>query len=161
VQPRRPPSAWATADRPGAAPCETERLFADVARLKQQGYLVVFTYQWAESYNPRPGPLQVDGFRAAAAAGASIVSGSQAHQPQAFEFSEGSFIHYGLGNLFFDQMASPAVRQEFIDRHIVYDGRYLGTELLTAYLEDYAQPRPMTIEERGAFLEAIFSASGW
>lgn len=159
--PAGPASAWATADRPGAAPCETERLFADVARLKQQGYLVVFTYQWAESYNPRPGSLQVDGFRAAAAAGASIVSGSQAHQPQAFEFHEGAFIHYGLGNLFFDQMASPAVRQEFIDRHIVYDGRYLGTELLTAYLEDFAQPRPMNVEERGALLEAVFTASGW
>jgi poly-gamma-glutamate synthesis protein (capsule biosynthesis protein) len=159
--PAGPSSAWATADRPGAAPCETDRLFAEVARLKQEGYLVVFTYQWAESYNPRPGGPQVEGFRAAAAAGASIVSGSQAHQPQAFEFYNGAFIHYGLGNLFFDQMASPAVRQEFIDRHVIYDGRYLGTELLTAYLEDYAQPRPMSIEERAAFLEAIFAASGW
>jgi poly-gamma-glutamate capsule biosynthesis protein CapA/YwtB (metallophosphatase superfamily) len=32
-----------------------------------------------------------------------IVSGSQAHQPHGFEFYNGSLIHYGLGNLFFDQ----------------------------------------------------------
>jgi hypothetical protein len=43
----------------------------------------------------------------------------------------------------------------------VYDGRYLGVELLTAYLEDFAQPRPMTVEERETFLKAIFTASGW
>jgi len=90
-----------------------------------------------------------------------IVSGSQAHQPQSFEFRNGAFIHYGLGNLFFDQMASAAVRQEFLDRHVIYDGRYISTELLTTFLEDFAQPRPMTADERAAFLAALFSASGW
>jgi hypothetical protein len=33
--------------------------------------------------------------------------------------------------------------------------------LLTAMLEDYAQPRPMTQEERAAFLSDIFDASIW
>jgi len=32
---------------------------------------------------------------------------------------------------------------------------------LTAYLEDWARPRPMTPEERASFLEGIFRASGW
>lgn len=156
-----PSTAWATTDRPGAAPCDYDRLFAEVARLRQDGTIVIFTYQWAESYRSSPVPAQVDGFREAADAGASIVSGSQAHQPQSFEFRNGAFIHYGLGNLFFDQMASPSVRQEFLDRHVIYDGRHVSTELLTAYLEDFAQPRPMTPEERSEFLTALFSASGW
>jgi hypothetical protein len=159
--PAGPPTAWATADHPGAAPCEYARLFADAARLRQEGYVVVFTFQWAESYRPTPVGAQVDGFRAAAAAGAAIVSGSQAHQPQSFEFYEGSFIHYGPGNLFFDQMANTAVRQEFLDRYVIYDGRHLSTELLTAFLEDFAQPRPMTPDERAEFLAAMFTASGW
>ena len=89
------------------------------------------------------------GSRRLAQAGAVIVSGSQAHQPQAFEFEQGALIHYGLGNLFFDQYdVSPATRQAFIDRHIFYDGRYLGTELLTYELEDYSRPRPMTAGAR-------------
>jgi len=159
--PAGPPQDWATADRPGAAPCDFERLFAEVARLRQDGYLVIFTYQWAESYRSSPMEPQQEGFRAAADAGAAIVSGSQAHQPQSFEFFNGTFVHYGLGNLFFDQMASAAVRQEFLDRHVFYDGRYLSTELLTAYLEDFSQPRPMTPEERAEFLTALFAASGW
>ncbi len=156
-----PSTAWATADRPGAAPCEFDRLFTEAARLRQDGYVVVFTYQWAESYRPSPVPAQVVDFRAAADAGAAIVSGSQAHQPQSFEFWNGALIHYGLGNLFFDQMANASVRQEFLDRHVIYAGRHISTELLTTFLEDFSQPRPMTPEERAEFLAALFKASGW
>jgi poly-gamma-glutamate synthesis protein (capsule biosynthesis protein) len=108
-----------------------------------------------------PSPAQEEAFRAAAEAGAVIISGSQAHQPQGFEILPGGFIHYGLGNLFFDQMQTEENRQEFIDLHVFYDGRHISTELLTAMLEFHAQPRPMTPEERSAFLERIFSASGW
>ena len=156
-----PSTAWATADRPGATPCDLDRFSIEAARLRQEGYVVVFTYQWAESYRAEPGQTQVDGFRAAADAGAAIVQGSQAHQPQSFEFWNGTFIHYGLGNLFFDQMASASVRQEFLDRHVIYDGRHISTELLTTYLEDFSQPQPMTAEDRAEFLEALFAASGW
>ena len=59
-------------------------------------------------------------------AGATIVSGSQAHHPMVMEFYGGSFIHYGLGNLFFDQMYNETypilqgTRKEFIDRHVFY-----------------------------------------
>jgi poly-gamma-glutamate synthesis protein (capsule biosynthesis protein) len=44
---------------------------------------------------------------------------------------------------------------------VFYDGRYIGSEILTAMLENYAQPRPMTPEERRVFLESVFAASGW
>ena len=159
--PAGPSFAWATETLPGAAPCDYERLYAEVARLRGEGYLPVFTFQWAEFYRSRPMSPQVAGFRAAIDAGALIVSGSQAHQPQGFEFYGAGFIHYGPGNLFFDQMWSIPTRQEFIDRYVIYDGRHISTELLTAFLEDWAQPRPMTPEERAAFLEAMFTASGW
>jgi poly-gamma-glutamate synthesis protein (capsule biosynthesis protein) len=152
---------WATDSHPGAAPCSDPRLLAEVSQLRAEGYLPIFTYQWSERYLPQPLPAQVDDFRAAVDAGAVIVSGSQAHTPQTLEFYGGALIHYGLGNLFFDQMWSTATRQEFLDRHIFYDGRHISTELLTAMLEDYAQPRPMTPDERRALLEEIFSASGW
>jgi poly-gamma-glutamate synthesis protein (capsule biosynthesis protein) len=132
-----------------------------IGELRSEGYLPIFTFQWNEYYQPKPSTKQKEDFRAVAEAGAVIVSGSQAHQPQAFEFVGDGLIHYGLGNLFFDQMWSIAVRQEFIDRHVFYDGVYISTEVLTAFLEDFAQPRPMTIEEREYFLGNIFSASEW
>ena len=93
----------ATDYQPGAAPCDFPYLQQKIAELKSQGYVVISTFQWNESYDYRPSPQQRDDFRLMAESGAAIVSGSQAHQPQAIEFFEGGFIHYGLGNLFFDQ----------------------------------------------------------
>lgn len=156
-----PPSVWAKESTPGALPCELEVLIPLIRELRSEGYLPIFTFQWIEYYQPKPSTKQKEDFRAVAEAGAVIVSGSQAHQPQAFEFFGDGLIHYGLGNLFFDQMWSIAVRQEFIDRHVFYDGKYINTEVLTAFLEDFAQPRPMTTEERNYFLGEIFSASEW
>jgi poly-gamma-glutamate synthesis protein (capsule biosynthesis protein) len=102
-------------------------------------------------------------------AGAVIVSGSQGHFPQVMEFHGDSFLHYALGNLFYTQMwyempdgtLTDLTRREFIDRHVFYDGRYIGTELLTAMLEEYASPRPMTSAERTRFLNEYFFYSGW
>jgi len=159
--PAGPASDWATDTRPGSAPCDYERLYAQVREMRAQGIVPIVTLQYIESDQTEPLPQQRADFRALAEAGAAIVSGSQAHHPQGFEFYEGALIHYGLGNLFFDQMWSEGTRQEFLDRHVFYDGRHISTELLTAILEDYARPRPMTPEERARLLNATFTASEW
>jgi len=158
-----PESDLATKDLPGAAPCDMDKLETQVRELSKQGYLPVVTFQHFEfgifdGYKPQSAQ-RVD-FQRIAAAGAVIVSGSQAHYPQTMTFIGNNFVHYGLGNLFFDQMDKEN-RREFIDRHIFYNGRYISTELLTAILEDYARPRPMTLEERVQLLQDIFGASEW
>jgi poly-gamma-glutamate synthesis protein (capsule biosynthesis protein) len=134
-----------------------------LAQLRTEGYITIATLQYNEYYQQPPSETQARDFGRLAQAGALIVSGSQAHFPQTFAFDGDSFIHYGLGNLFFDQMdiPVPGTRREFIDRYVVYDGRVLSVELLTAMLEDWARPRPMTPDERGEFLQEIFTASGW
>jgi len=156
----------ATANRPGSAPCETEYLAGKVSDLKAQGYLVIFTFQWDEDYVAEPNSEQVAGFRRMADAGAVIVSGSQAHFPKTMEFYNGSFIHYGLGNLFFDQMGNfdwmpVGIRNEFIDRYVLYNGQLISVELFTTLLEDFSRPRFMTEPERTQFLSDYFTASGW
>ena len=155
----------AASDRPGAAPCDYNYITQQITQLRSQGYLVIMTFQYDETLDSQPFDAQVRDFRSMAQAGAAIVQGSQAHFPQSMEFDQGAFIHYGLGNLFFDQMGNdpkiPGIRREFIDQHIFYDGRYISTELLTAMLEDYSRPRPMTADERTAFLTEYFSLSGW
>jgi poly-gamma-glutamate synthesis protein (capsule biosynthesis protein) len=156
-----PVGVWATDDRPGAKPCGEDRLRSQAEALRADGYLPIVTFQWHENYAPVATASQREIFGATAAAGAAAVSGSQAHQPQGFAFQDGAFIHYGLGNLFFDQMWSEDVRKEFLDRYVFYDGRLVSVELLTAYLEDWARPRPMTPDERASFLQQMFEASGW
>ena len=156
-----PQFAWATETEPGAAPCgDYEWMKTEIASLTEKGYIVIATFQYIEYYEPVPTQQHVTDFRAIADAGATIVSGSQAHIPQAMEFYDGAFIHYGLGNLFFDQMDGPS-RREFLDRHVFYEGKYISTELVTAMLEDFARPRPMRTDERKVFLERMFGVSGW
>lgn len=154
--------AQASETNPGAVACDLEWMSQEISRLKQEGYLVVATFQHHEYYTYSAQPDQQQDFRRVAEAGAVIVSGSQAHQPQGMEFLNGSFIHYGLGNLFFDQYdLCPACRQGFIDRHVFYEGRYISTELLPIQFIDYARSRPMTVEEASDLLQTLFSASGW
>jgi len=158
-----PEYGWADVNWPGAAPCGDYQWMVDeIRQLKQQGDIVIATFQYYEYYSPEPRPRQREIFRMMADAGADVVSGSQAHTPQAMEFEKGSFIHYGLGNLFFDQMnVTDYTRDEFLDRYVFYDGRMLSVDLVTAMLEDYSQPDPMGPEQRSDLLTYIFQASGW
>jgi poly-gamma-glutamate synthesis protein (capsule biosynthesis protein) len=156
----------ATDLQPGAAPCDFEYLAQKISELNADGYVVISTFQWNESYDSRPSPQQMRDFRLVAESGASIVSGSQAHYAQMMEFHSDSFIHYGLGNLFFDQMGDQdwmprGIRREFLDRYVIYDGKLISIELITAMLEDYARPRLMTEQERVGFLQEYFFYSGW
>ncbi len=154
--------AQASANNPGAVKCDYDWLESEIARLRSEGYLPIMTFQHFEYYTYKAQPSQERDFKRLASAGAIIVSGSQAHQPQAFDFVDGAFIHYGLGNLFFDQFeVNKATRQGFIDLHVFYDGRHITTELLPIMFVDYARPRPMTATEREELLNVIFKASGW
>jgi len=157
-----PPHAWATEARPGSAECDFDFMHSEITRLRTEGYLPIVTFQHWEYYRLTPTAAQMDDFRGMAGAGAVIVSGSQSHFPQYMEFYQNAYIHYGLGNLFFDQMDYPAqgTRREFADRHVFYDGRHISTELLTFLLEDYARPRPMLEGERTQFLTDVFQAGG-
>jgi poly-gamma-glutamate synthesis protein (capsule biosynthesis protein) len=157
-----PEIAWAGNAKPGAAPCDFAAMQAQVRQLSQDGYLVIVTLQAFETEDYAPAPMQrPTEFVRLAETGAVIVSGSQAHVPQGFKFAGNGFIHFGLGNLFFDQSDSSVSRRAFVDRHIFYQGRYLGVELFPIRLEEFGKPVPMRGEEREKFLEAILNATNW
>ena len=159
-----PVNAWATEDSAGAAPCgDYSWMAAEISDLRQQGYLPIATIQFSEYYQLPPSETQSRDFKNIAQAGAAIVSGSQSHFPQGFAFEGDTYIHYGPGNLFFDQMDYPAVgtRRAALDRYTIYDGKVVGVELITTMLEDWSRQRLMTLEERSQFLQELFEASGW
>jgi Bacterial capsule synthesis protein PGA_cap len=153
--------AWADRGRPGAATCDDEAMQRQVRDLRATGHLPIVTFQHWETYQYHPTAQQVADFAQMSGAGATIVSGSQAHHPQGFAFDEGRLVHYGLGNLFFDQMQTLGTRQEIVDKHVVYKGKHLSTQLFTFLLMDYSQPRPMTPAERRQLLASVFEASNW
>ena len=70
-------------------------------------------------------------------------------------------MHYGVGNLFFGDQAGPGAKTTFVDRHAFYDGKYLGVDLRTAFIQDNSQPVPMNEKDRAALLRRLFGVSGW
>lgn len=147
----------------GAVQCDYDWLAGQIEQLSEQGYLVIATFQHNEVYTFVPQPTLIRDFSIVADAGATIVSGSQAHQSHGMDFpTDHSFITYGLGNLFFDQRGVvDNGDRALIARHVFYDGRYLSTELFTIQFVDFAKPRFMTEEERTEFLQTLFDASLW
>jgi poly-gamma-glutamate synthesis protein (capsule biosynthesis protein) len=151
-----PPKVWADPERSGAAKCDVASMSAQIRTLKKEGYTVIVSIQHREKYQYAPVRWQKKMFRTLAKAGADMVMGSQAHQPQTLEFFEGCFIHYGLGNFLFDQMQTLGTRRQMYDRLIFYKGRLLSIEIETAMLEEFGRPRPTTQRERKSFLRQVF-----
>ena len=161
-----PSQAWALTDRAGAATCDMPYFTDQIKTLKSEGYVVVATFQTAEVYtNYTYQGYVAEAFDESALAGADIVSGSQSHTPMSFHFVGNSLEHYGLGNFLFDNMTyeiiGEKIRREFVDRHVIYDGKYINTELLTAILVDWSQPNPMTEQERKDFLTDMLENGDW
>ena len=155
-----PESVFATDTQPGAARCDMDRLSAQVKELKEEGWMVVVTFQNFEYDDYTVPPVESHDFYAIAEAGPVIVSGSQAHVPQGFAFIGKTFVHFGLGNLLFDQI-SDIERDSCFDRHYFYDGRYIGNVTETIRQEETMQPRFLRSSERAPFLEKLFGVSDW
>ena len=157
---KAPGYATASETNPGAYHCDMDYMVSAIQELRTEGYLVIATFQHEEIYVWEPEPNMVADFRQLAEAGSAIVSGSQAHQPHIYEFWADSFIHYGLGNLFFDQLGwYDDSDKAFLDRHVFYDGKYLGVELLTTQFFNWSTPTWMTPDARTELLNRLFEYS--
>ena len=154
-----PDHVYADDRLPGVNKCDFDALEEQIRDYTEAGDLVILTIQYYEIYSETPSEIQERDFKRLSSAGAVIVSGSQAHLPQTMVPMKDRFIHYGLGNLFFDQMDVPVAgtSRELLDRYVFYDGRLLTAEIITAKLTDYSRPRLMSDSERREFLSEIFS----
>lgn len=146
----------------GANGCNLPAMRASIARLTEEGYNVIVTFQHIESYGWYPDPNLVQDFEDAASAGAVIVSGSQAHRPHTMAFFQNSLLRYGLGNLFFDQLdVGSETDKAFLDRHIFYDNHHIATELIPLYFTDYSQPKFAPPALANELLGTLFRMSGY
>lgn len=145
--------------RGGAAACHWDTLAQTFADLKPRTDVILATFQHQEVEDYRPLPEQPAQFRRFVDMGADFVGGTAAHKPQSFAFYQNAMMHYGMGNLFFDQPFWGNVRF-FMNTLLIYEGRLLGTELFVGIIEDNVRPRLMTPEERENFLFFIFQQHG-
>ena len=152
--------------RPGAAYCDRDWLRDALPVLASQVDLTLLTVHYREFESHLPTDQQRYDFRGFAEWGADAVIGSAEHKAMIFEFyptrrGETAFIHYGLGNLFFDQLPW-GNRRFFMDTLHVYAGELLMVELFPGLIEDQARPRLLTGDDQFNFLHYIFiQQNGW
>lgn len=129
-----------------------------IRELRAQGRLPIVTLQHIEYYKVAPNDQMITEYGRLADAGAVIVSGSQSHMPMAFDVSRDRVIHYGLGNLFFDQAYFlPETAEATIDRYVFYENRLLSVDVATIKFINLAQNDWMTADERAGLLERIYA----
>ncbi len=154
----------ATASTPGALACDMDKMVNQIKDLVQHGYMPIVGIQHSELSGWYPSQRMKREFAQLAQAGAVIVSGSQAHRPQTFSFggTDGkAFLHYGLGNLFFDQdTMGGEYAKAFIDRHVFYNGHHISTEILTIQFPDSLTPVWADAATRQEMLNLFFWTSG-
>lgn len=145
--------------RPGAASCNYNTLREMLPDLGEWNDLVITSVQYWEFDQHSPTPKQREDFVFLAQQGSDVVVGTQAHFPQTYEFSGESFIHYGPGNLFFDQPWWATTRF-MLDQLFIYDGNLMFVDIYPGIIEDLGRPRPMTAEERQNFMYILFTQHG-
>lgn len=159
-----PGYALAKEDYPGAAFCDRKWTQAELATLRAEHDVVIVSTQHIETDAFYPFDQQRFDFYDFAEWGADAVFGSQAHFPQGFEFhplkrdtDQKAFLHYGLGNLYFDQTYFQ--KRFFLDEMMIYDGKLLTVRLLTGIIDDFGHPRLMDDHDREYFNGVVFSKS--
>ena len=146
--------------RPGAAGCDWEWLNTTLPDLAAQYDVLIVTVQHQEREEYTPTRQQQVDFRRMADLGADVVMGTAAHKPQTYEFyatrrGDTALIHYGMGNLFFDQPFW-GNRRFFMNTLYIHDGAVRTLEIYPGIIDDLARPRLMTADERLNFLQFMF-----
>ncbi len=143
----------ATADTPGLAWADPERIRADVSAVRPEVDLVVVILHSGYEYIEEPSEEQVAAAHAAVDAGADLVVGHHAHILQGIHRYGDGVIAYGLGNFVFNIEGPPetAILNVWLDRNGV---RQL--ELIPAIVQQYGQPRLADFAESGPILSRVY-----
>lgn len=163
--------ALAGESRAGANSYSEEKLESDIKEARENADVVIVTFQFQECwsyppsdviypvcYKPLSSPDQKGVFRKAADFGADIVVGTQAHQPQTFEYYNDSLIFYGLGNIYFDQSRWIGTRQGIVLSLYILEDKVVQVKMTPTIYDRDLIPRVASFEEGQLLLNLLKSA---
>ena len=142
-----------------AAKLDLTRFEARIKQLKSQVDVVIVQIQSGTEDTHRPSERSIKAIRAAAAAGADLVVGNQAHWVQAIELTEGSFMAYALGNFVFDQTHTPEHTQGYLLEASFWGKQLAAVRFLPYQIEDKYRPTFVFGPTRAKILGDVFRAS--
>jgi poly-gamma-glutamate synthesis protein (capsule biosynthesis protein) len=135
---------------------------AQIEALRPQVDVLSVAFHWGMEYvgvpQPAPGIADddpIDLAHAAVDAGADLIIGNHPHWIQGVEVYKGKWITYAHGNFIFDQEWSYETTVGVIGKYTFYDDRLIGVEFIPIHIMNYAQPVPMTDDERQQTLDIM------
>ena len=160
----------ANGDKPVANIYDEETVQSQIEKAKAAGDFVIVDVQFFECYSyPERGtempscdaPIenQTKFFRHLIDLGADTVVGTSAHQPQTYEIYDGKPIYYGIGNLFFDQIAWPGTTRSLVLTHYFKDGKLLQTRISPTAYDATFQTALMDKTNAEIFLKRLLRSS--
>lgn len=164
-----PCDAISGTDSAGANCYDYDDMVSDIAAAKANDEFVIIDFQYMECYSYPDGYIefpecdspivgQTELFRSAINAGADMVVGVQAHQPQTFEIYNGKPIFYGLGNLYFDQDEWPGTERSLVLKHYFLNGKYVQTRIFATVYGSEMQTKLMDNAEKLTFIERLLKS---
>ncbi len=161
--------AIAKDDQAGANTYDKAQVAEDIKQARESADFVIVDVQYWECYSYPDGYIefpvcdkpigeQRSVFREIIDMGADMVVGTQAHQPQTFEWYNDKPIYYGLGNLYFDQTQWPGTERGIILTHYFTAGKLLQTQLSPTRFDKDLQTRLLEDDEATSLLERLHQA---
>jgi len=134
---------------------DSEKVRADVAKMRMQADVVIVSAHTGIEYQRQPTPADVERAHLAIDAGVDLVIGHHPHWVQTTEQYRGKWILHSLGNFVFDQMWSQDTRQG-LAAEIHYDKTRLQKIILhPVIIDDYCCARWASAEESLTILRQI------
>jgi poly-gamma-glutamate synthesis protein (capsule biosynthesis protein) len=133
-----------------------------IEALRLQVDVLSVAFHWGLEYvsvpQPAPGIADDDPVELAHAAiddGADLIIGNHPHWIQGVEMYKGKFITYAHGNFIFDQEWSYETTVGVIGKYMFYDDTLIGVDFTPVLIQNYAQPVPMTGDQRQQTLDIM------
>ncbi|CAN5773012.1 hypothetical protein BH23CHL5_BH23CHL5_14510 [soil metagenome] len=151
--------AGATASAPGTNPYVLSAVLADIEFLAGMYDVVIPYFHMGVEYSETASDWVVAGAKAAIDVGATMVVTNHPHVIQGMGVYSGKPIVYSVGNFIFDQMFSVNVRQGLILELVMRGNRVAGLRLKGVEIEDFNQPRLMSVGEQAAIMDRFWAST--
>ena len=154
-----PYTYYATTYKGGSAQYSPEILKHDISEARKKADFVFIDMQWGNEYQHTHLPIQEYYGHLAIDDGATVVTGVHPHYTQGIEYYKNGIIFYSIGNFLFDQLHQNETREGVIVRHIFYDNKYLGYQLIPTRIANNLQVNVAPDNRKNVILNTIYQFS--
>jgi len=149
----------ATSDSAGTNPYLAAQVVEDIAAATTVADVVIPYFHLGAEYVAVVPPWAVQAAHAAIDAGAAMVVTNHPHLNQGMEIYTGKPIIYSPGNFILDQMWAAEVRSGYALEIILRGAAIVGLRFHGVEIEDFHQPRPMSLGEQAALMDRFWAAT--